>query len=907
MHDTQAHTLAHDIWRHRRRPLQAFFSPRTVAVIGATETPGAVGRTIFWNLLSTPFGGTVFPVNPKRPSVMGVKAYPTVAEVPAEIDLAVVVTPASTVPGVIRQCVDAGIGAAIIISAGFKELGPPGAALEAEVLAEARRGSMRIIGPNCLGVMNPLGGLNATFARGMARPGNIAFISQSGALLTAILDWSESEQVGFSGIVSTGSMLDVGWGDLIEHFGDDPRTQAIMLYMESIGDARSFVSAAREVALNKPIIVIKAGRSEEAARAAASHTGSLTGSDEVLDAACWRSGVLRVDTISELFDMAEILSKQPRPAGPKLTIVTNAGGPAVLATDALVSAGGQLAELGEETLAALDEVLPAAWSHANPIDILGDADPARYAAALEIAAKDPNSDGLLVILTPQDMTDPTLTAEALQRYARSPSKPVLASFMGGPGIEAANRILNRAGIPTFHYPDAVATAFCYMWRYAYNLEGLYRTPALTDVEIVDAERGRAIVERVRAEGRQLLDEHDSKQLLASYGIPVVETVIAVTPEEAVRAARDIGYPVAVKLHSRTLTHKTDVGGVKLDLRSDEAVTAAFEAIREGAERAGGAHHFQGVTVQRMVELASSYELIVGSSVDPQFGPVLLFGAGGQLVEVFRDRALALPPLDGPLARRTMARTRIFRALEGVRGRPPVALDALEQVLVRFSQLVLEQRWIREIEINPLLASPSGVVALDARVVLHDPDTAEEDLPRSAIRPYPSQYVAPWVLKDGTQVLMRPIRPEDEPLMVDFHHRLSERSVRQRYFQVLQLDQRTAHERLIRVCFTDYDRDLVLVTERRDASGRREILAVGRLSKTLDRRAAEFAIVIADDWQHLGIGTELLRRLVDIGRQENLSAIFADILPDNREMQHVCRKVGFQLEFGDSVVSARYQL
>ena len=726
-------------------------------------------------------------------------------------------------------------------------------------------------------------------------------------MLTAILDWSVSEQVGFSGIVSTGSMLDVGWGDLIEHFGDDPRTQAIMLYMESIGDARSFLSAAREVARDKPIIVIKAGRSEAAARAAASHTGALTGSDEVLDAACWRSGVLRVDNISELFDMAEILSKQPRPVGPKLTIVTNAGGPAVLATDALVNAGGQLSELEAETIAALDRVLPPAWSHANPIDILGDADPERYAAALEIAAKDPNSDGLLVILTPQDMTDPTLTAQALQKYAHLSNKPVLASFMGGPGIEAANRILNRAGIPTFPYPDSVATAFCYMWRYTYNLQGLYRTPALTEVEVVNCERGREIVQHARQEGRSLLDEHESKRLLASYGIPVAETRLAQTASQAVNAARAIGYPVAVKLHSRTITHKTDVGGVQLDVRSDQDVEAAFEAIRLGTERAAGAEHFQGVTVQRMVEAKGSYELIVGSSTDPQFGPVLLFGAGGQLVEVFRDRALALPPLDGPLARRTMERTRVFRALQGVRGRAPVDLAALERVLVRFGQLVLEQSWIREIEINPLLASPEGVVALDARVVLHDPSTTESSLPRSAIRPYPTQYVAPLTLKDGTEVNIRPIRPEDEPRMVDFHRRLSDRSVRQRYFQILELDERTAHERLVRVCFTDYDRDLVLVTERRNESGGLEILAVSRLSKTHDRSGAEFAIVIADKWQHRGLGTELLTRLIAIGRKEGLRAIFADILPDNQDMQRVCRKVGFQLERADPVVHARYEL
>ena len=438
-----------------RQSLDAIFHPRTVAVIGATETVGSVGRTVLWNLISNPFGGTVFPVNPKRSNVMGIKAYPSIADVPAAVDLGVIVTPAATVPEVIAQCVDAQVRGAIVISAGFRELGPDGAALEQRVLEQARRGGMRIIGPNCLGVMNPIVGLNATFAGGMARPGNVAFISQSGALLTAILDWSFREQVGFSSFVSTGSMLDVSWGDLIDYLGNDPRTHSILIYMESIGDARAFLSAAREVALTKPIIVIKPGRTEQAAKAAASHTGSLTGGDEVIDAAFRRCGVLRVNNIADLFYMAEVLSKQPRPRGPRLSIVTNAGGPAVLATDALITGGGQLAPVSPGTMDQLNKLLPAPWSHNNPIDVLGDAGAERYAKTLEIAAKDPDSDGLLVILTPQDMTEPAQTAELLRQYAKIDSpfpKPVLASWMGGPDVQAGEEILNRAGIPTSPTP-----------------------------------------------------------------------------------------------------------------------------------------------------------------------------------------------------------------------------------------------------------------------------------------------------------------------------------------------------------------------------------------------------------------------------------------------------------------------
>ncbi|MDF3067278.1 MAG: CoA-binding domain protein [Polyangiaceae bacterium] len=898
--------LANDIWRQQGHALDHFFKPRNIAVIGATEAPGSVGRTILWNLISSPFGGTVFPVNPKRASVMGIKAYPALADVPAPVDLAVIVTPAPTVPGIVQSCEEAGVPAVLIISAGFKELGPPGLELEAQVRAIAQRSRMRIIGPNCLGIMNPTSGVNATFAKGMARPGKLAFISQSGALLTAILDWSLREQVGFSGFVSTGSMLDVGWGDLIDYFGDDPNTKAILLYMESIGDARSFLSAAREVALNKPIIVIKAGRSDAAAKAAASHTGSLTGSDEVLDAAFRRSGVLRVNSIDELFNMAEILSKQPRPTGPGLTIVTNAGGPAVLATDALVAGGGELVKLAPETLSALDAVLPSAWSHGNPIDVLGDAGPERYVKALEIAAQDPSSNGLLVILTPQDMTDPTLTAAALQKYATLHGKPVLASWMGGASVAAGNDILNRSEIPTFDYPDSAARAFCYMWSYTYDLKGLYETPSLGEEANADAAAASELVERARQGSRTLLDEAESKRLLAAYGIPVVETRVAHEAEQAVAIARELGFPVVAKLFSRTITHKTDVGGVMLDLKTPEAVKAAFETIRAQVAKHAGAEHFQGVTVQRMVRMADAYELIVGSSVDPQFGPVLLFGVGGQLVEVFRDRALALPPLNATLARRLIEETRIAKALRGVRGRQPIDLEALGNVLVRFSRLIVEQPAVKELDINPLIASPSGIIALDARVVLHEPGVDAAHLPRPAIRPYPTQYVKPHRLSDGTEVLIRPIRPEDEPAIAEFHKELSERSVRLRYFQPLQLGQRTAHERLIRVCFGDYDRELALVVERKQEGGEAgQIIAVGRLSKTPGQTGAEFAILISDAWQRRGLGTELLRRLIQIGKDEKVSRISADILPDNADMRRVCEKCGFKLEYrpGDSVVRA----
>jgi acetyltransferase len=801
------------------------------------------------------------------------------------------------VPGIIRDCVKAGVPGAIIISAGFKEIGEAGVKLEQQIITEARAGGMRIVGPNCLGVMIPRTGLNATFATTIARPGSVSFLSQSGALCTAVLDWSLKENVGFSAFASLGSVLDVSWGDLIYYLGDDPNTKSIVIYMESIGDARAFLSAAREVALTKPIIVIKPGRTEAAAKAAASHTGSLTGSDEVLQAAFQRVGVLRVDTISELFDMAEVLAKQPRPRGPRLTIVTNAGGPGVLATDMLIGSGAQLANLAPETMEALNQILPPTWSHNNPVDIIGDAGPELYAKAVDITAKDPNTDGLLVILTPQAMTDPTATAEELKPFAHIEGKPIIASWMGVGQVEAGENILNNAKIPTFKYPDRAAKAFYYMWRYSENLRSLYETPSAplqNKYDHIDREQVQTIIAKVRAAGRTILTEFESKKILEAYGIPTVETHIALTENDAVKEAASLGFPVVLKLYSETITHKTDVGGVQLNLRTASAVRQAWKTIEASVTKKVGKEHFLGVTVQPMIKL-DGYELIIGSSIDPQFGPVLLFGMGGQLVEVYQDRALGLPPLNATLARRMMERTKVFTALKGVRGRRPTNIPALEQLLVSFSQLVVEQPWIAEIDINPLLATPERIFALDARVVLHELQTPENELPRPAIRPYPVQYVRPWQLANKTPVIIRPIRPEDEPLLVKFHETLSEESVYHRYFSALHLSQRITHERLTRICFNDYDREIALVVEM--ATGQdeaKQILAVGRLSKQHGPNEAEFAILVNDHWQRQGIGYELLKQVTEVGRAEKLTRIYGQILSDNQVMQRICKKLGFKI-------------
>jgi acetyltransferase len=880
-----------------RHPLDAIFLPKSVAVVGATEKVGSVGRTVLWNLMNTPFGGPIYPVNPTRPSVLGIKAYPKLAGLPEKPDVIVVTTPAAIIPGIIGEAADLGIPGAVVISAGFKETGPAGAELERQLLAHARRGNMRLVGPNCLGVMNPISGVNATFAAGIARRGNVAFISQSGALCTAVLDWSLREMVGFSAFVSIGSMLDVGWGDLISYFGDDPNTKSIVIYMETIGDARAFLSAAREVALTKPIIVIKPGRTEGAAKAAASHTGSLTGSDDVLEAAFKRCGVLRVNKISDLFYMSEVLSKQPRPQGNRLTIITNAGGPGVLATDALLTTGGALAEVSKETMDELNKFLPAVWSHNNPIDVIGDASADLYAKTLEMAGRDPNSDGLLVILTPQAMTDATATAEKLKAFGHIEGKPVLASWMGGDEVAAGEAILNRADIPTFAYPDTAAMVFTSMWQYSENLRALYETP-VPSADPADLESGRAkaqtMLEAIKKTGRTILTEAESKDLLGCYGIPTVITKIAKTEAAAAKLAKEIGFPTVLKLYSETITHKTDVGGVQLNLKDEAEVRKAFNDIKQAVTEKKGAEHFQGVTVQKMIKLADGYEIILGSSIDPQFGPVLLFGMGGQLVEVFKDKSLSLPPLNTTLARRMMERTKIYHALKGVRGRKPVDLAALEKLMVGFSQLVAEQRWIKEIDINPLFASGDDLVALDARVILHDPKITEEQLPKLAIRPYPTQYISAWKMKDGKKVTIRPIRPEDEPLMVNFHEGLSERSVYLRYFSPLKLQQRVAHTRLVRICFNDYDREIALVAEHKDGDGKSQVVGVARLSKLHSTNAGEFAVVVTDAWQRKGLGTELTKRLVQIAKNEKMARLVAYTLRENKDMQHMCKKVGFQV-------------
>lgn len=881
---------SHQFLERPKHPLEPFFEPRSVAVIGATSTPGSVGNTLLQNLITGPFPGAIYPINPKYKTLFHLPCYPSITALEQNPDLAVIITPAKTVPDLIDQCAAKQVKGVIIISAGFKELGKEGLALEQEVLRRARVGKVRIVGPNCLGIMNPLIHFNATFAARMALKGSIAFISQSGAMCTAVLDWSIKQNIGFSAFVSIGSMADVHWGDLIDYLGNDPHTKSILMYMETIGNAKAFLSAAREVVLSKPIIVIKAGRTEAAAKAAASHTGSLAGSDAVFDAAMGRVGVLRVDEIGELFDMAEVLAKQPIPRGPRLAIITNAGGPAVLATDATVHYGAEMAQLAPASIDALSAFLPAAWSHGNPIDLLGDAKPDRYAKAIEVAAQDPNIDGILAVLSPQDMTDVTGTAQSLAPYAKLKDKPLLASWMGGTQVEKGMTILSDLGIPSFEYPDSASKTFALMWKQSYLLQALYETPEIREELQAVQERiakTDAILHKALASGRELLSEEESKQVLAIYGIPTVQTVIATTPQEAMAVAEKIGYPVVVKLHSETITHKSDVGGVILNLKDNKAVKEAFLQIEKTVTAKKGREHFLGVTVQPMIAL-NGYEIILGSTIDVQFGPVILFGTGGKLVEVYKDRTLELPPLNATLAKRLMSRTKIYQVLQGVRGEKGVDLTALETILIAFSQLVVSHPHIKECDINPLLATPDRLIALDARIVL-----SKTPVPGPVIRPYPSQYITTTSLTNGEKVVLRPARPEDEPLLVQFHQNLSEKSVEARYFEKMSYEARISHARMIRICHADYDRQILLLAE---AKGM--IYGAIRLVKLFPSSMADIKLIIIDEKQKLGLGSHLLQAIIDIARKEKIETLRVDLLKDNVAMKKMLTREGFVLKARD---------
>jgi len=876
------------------RNLDKIFEPHRIAVIGASDTPISVGYTVLRNLVGSGFRGVVYPVNPRRESIQGIQAYKDIPSLPHAPDLAVICTPAPTVPAIIRQCGEAGTKGVVIISAGFREVGPEGKELEVLVRQEQRKfDGMRILGPNCLGLIVPGISLNASFAAASPAKGNIGFISQSGALCTSVLDWALDEGIGFSYFVSVGNMLDVSMGDLIDYFGSATETRSIILYIESISEAREFMSAARAFSRTKPIVAYKAGRFAESAQAAASHTGAMAGVDAVYEAAFQRAGIERIFQIEDMFDCAELLARQQAPKGARLAIITNAGGPGVMTTDALIASDGELASITEETMAQLNEFLPTCWSHGNPIDVLGDAPPDRFSRAVEIVLKDKNVDAVLVILTPQAMTDPSATALALGKVANPSHKPVLAAWMGGRVVAEGIQLLNNAGVPTYNTPEKAVRAFMHLVSYARNLQILHETPKDIPLEFtLDRQRLRGVFDTILTEGEEILSENVSKAFLEAYEIPVTKPQVARSADEAADVAHRMGYPVVLKIHSPEITHKTDVGGVMLNLSSDEKVRKAYDRITTRAKEQRPDANIVGVSVQKMVSYPNSFELIMGSKKDPIFGSVIMVGTGGTGAEVFRDRALGLPPLNEALTRRMLESLKSWPLLQGYRGKPGVNIDRLIEIIMRFSYLVADYPEIKELDINPLLVTPEDVVALDARVVIDRDLVVHTVRPYAhlAVRPYPEEYVAERTLKDGTPVILRPIKPEDEPM---WHELLGSCSTQSLWFRFSYLFKQTTHEMASRYCFIDYDRELGIVAEVEE-EGQRKLIGVGRLVADADHEAAEYAVIVTDRWHGHGLGGLLTDYCIEVADHWGVEKIVAEVSKDNNRMLATFRNRGFDL-------------
>ncbi|MCO6046661.1 GNAT family N-acetyltransferase [Aeoliella sp. ICT_H6.2] len=891
------------------RNLDKIFHPESVAIIGASHKATSVGHTVMQNMAEAGFTGPVYPVNPRYEKIGDKQCYASLADLPTVPDLAVICTPGATVPNIVRECGDAGIMGLVILSAGFRETGEKGRKLEDELReAAGEYPGLRIIGPNCLGIMSPHSKLNASFGNTTPAPGRVAFISQSGALCTAVLDWALQEHIGFSHFVSLGNTIDVTIGDLIDYFATDDWTESLILYVESITEAREFMSAARAFARNKPIIAYKAGRFTESAEAAASHTGAMAGVDTVYEAAFNRAGIVRISEMTDMFDCAELLARQQTPKGPRLAIVTNAGGPGVMATDALLDRNGVLARLSKESIEKLNAELPAAWSKSNPIDVLGDASPERLAAALKIVLEDPNVDAVLTVFAPQAISQPVAAAEAVIKVAKGSRKPILTSWMGGASMAGAIDMFNRSGIPTYSAPEQAVRAFMYLVSYARTREVLYETPREVPVGFpLNRGKLRGVFDTILSEGHDTLTESTSKALLESYEIPVAKPFVARNMDDAVSLARRVGYPVVLKVLSPDITHKTDVGGVELGLANETEVIESFHRIVNRAKEERPDADVQGVTVQKMVISPVGRELIVGARRDNVFGMVMLVGAGGTAAELFKDRALELPPLNERLARRMLESLKSWPLLDGYRGRPRVNVDRLIESLIRLSYLVADYPEIKELDVNPLLVTPDDVIALDARVILDhnmvlNPPRRFSHL---AIRPYPEEYTKRVKLKDGRSVLLRPIKPEDEPMWHDLLASCSKESI---WFRFRYLFKKSTHEMATRFCFIDYDREIAIVAEMEDA-GERRLVGVCRLVPDADRTNAEYGVLVADALQGQGLGSLLTDYCLEICTNWGIHTIVAETAPQNQRMLSIFAHRGFTLDRNtcDDVVLGRKEL
>jgi acetyltransferase len=868
--------------------LNDVFNPASIVFIGATDREGTVGRNILTNLLQTK-DRKIFLVNPHKKSLMGLECFPDVTRVADHIDLAVIATPSQEVPGIIEECGRAGIGGAIIISAGFKEIGEEGILLEQRITAIRKKYGMRILGPNCLGFVRPNVGLNTTFVKTDPPSGNIAFISQSGALGRAILDWAVDAHVGFSMFVSLGSMIDLDFGDLIDFLGEDDDTQSILVYMEGVGNARKFMSAARAFEMRKPIIILKPGRFIESAKAARSHTGAMAGDDAIYEAAFKRVGVMRVKEIADLFDAAEVLHSQKLPQGPRLAIVTAAGGPGVMATDALIDFGGELATLSDESLQQLNQCLPSFWSKSNPIDVLGDANAARFGMATKICVSDPGVDGILVIYVPSETAPPDEVAQIVFDNAKETVKPIITAWLGAKGVRPAMEMLDRNRIPTYETPEEAVKAYVNMYKYKRNLELLYETPSeLPVLETPRKDYLKGVISKALGEGRTLLNEKESKEFFTNFGIATTVPFITRSSKEAVAIAHQIGYPVVIKVVSPDISHKSDVGGVVTGIYSDEQLKKAYRNIVITVKSHAPKAVIEGIIIQKMTEHID-YELILGSKKDKDFGSVILFGMGGITAELIRDFSIGLPPLNQTLAKRLMEETKAYKLLAGWRGKPPAKLGKLEEVLVNFSHLVVDFPEIAEIDINPLAISGGEPFALDARIIL-DKDYSEstKQYPHLVITPYPTRFVIPSKLSDGTEILLRPIRPEDEPLEHEFLSTSSKESRRTRFFSDIR---NISHEWLVMFCNIDYDRHIAMVAEVKE-NGERKIRGVARLIVNPDFNSGFIALLVHDSFQRRGLGQKLMETVIEIAKWKGLREIYGEVLTENRQMLGLCRKVGF---------------
>ena len=874
--------------------LNRILSARSIALIGASNQPGSVGSTILQNLLAMGFEGELYPVNPKYKKVHGRKSHPSVGAIGRNVDLAIIATPADTIPDIIRECGKADVQGAIVMSAGFGEEGPDGTRLQDRMREAARETGLRIIGPNCLGIMRPSRKINATFSRNSAIPGQLALVSQSGAICSAILDWAEDQRIGFSLVASLGDAADVDFGDLLDFLALDPETRSILLYVEGIRNARGFMSGLRAAARMKPVIVIKSGRHLEGSRAAMSHTGSLVGADDVFDAALERAGAVRAQTVQQMFSAASILSSGARARGNRLAIVTNAGGPGVMATDRAVELDLAVPEVHADTLKLLDAALPPHWSHGNPVDLLGDADAARYETALAACLKDPGVDGVLAMLTPQAMTDSDAAAEVVIRsvHGGRDSKPILACWMGGKQVEKARGRFIAARLPSFITPEASVEAFAYLTAHQRNQRLLLQVPGpLSDRSPADVEGARMIIEGALGEGRRTLGTMESKAVLAAFRIPVTQTVQAHSASEALVAASTLGYPLAMKIASPDITHKSDVGGVRLNITTAESVRKSFQAMMQEAAEARPGARLEGVTLERMYRSHYGRELMVGVLRDLVFGPVVSFGSGGTSVEVLQDRAVALPPLNETIIRGMIGRTRVARLLQRFRHMPPVDVAALEQVLLRISEMACELPEVIELDINPLIVDENGLAAVDARIVVDFPKSTTDRYGHMAIHPYPGHLVEQWPMPDGITLTVRPIRPEDAQIEQAFVRSLSDES---RYFRFMQAVHELTQEMLVRFTQIDYDREMALIAVVEPDPGVETQVAVARYTAYPDKRSCEFAIVVADDWQGRGIGTHLMQSLMRVAKSRGINLMEGEIIAGNAHMRALMRRLGFKV-------------